>query len=122
MTGMGQVRKGDKVQARVHHNGVRTGTEGKVVGVYNGPYYAVNYPGVQGVCYSPDPHVTAVSGGNSGAQPAPVPGGGTPTPGPEGPAQAVVEHAQRVGSWERLMGLVRRGGPASASEFDGYRT
>ena len=102
----GKVRKGDKVTARVHHDGVRAGTEGKVVGVYSGTFYAVNYPGVQGVCYSPDAHVTAVTGPASGPQTVAAPGGAG-TPGP-GVSAAVTEHLVAVGAWEKLMGLLRR--------------
>lgn len=104
-----KLKKGDKIRARVHHDGVKSGTEGKIVGVYSGTYYAVNYPGVQGVCYTPD-QIAAESSG--GAPPSPSrPGMGEPPasePGISSPALAAAnEHVQRVGTWERLMSMVR---------------
>jgi hypothetical protein len=93
-----KIRKGDKIKARVHHNGVKSGTEGKVTGVYSGTYYAVNYPGVQGVCYSPDPHVIPETGPGAGPQ---------ASPGISSPAiSAAQDHIERVGAWHRLMSMV----------------
>lgn len=104
-----KVKKGDKIAARVHHNGVKAGTEGKVVGVYNGTYYAVSYPGIQGVCYTPDPHMVAVSGPAAGPTSSPAPGGtGTPGVVPAQPSKAeqeVADHAEAVRGWERLAGM-----------------
>jgi hypothetical protein len=94
----GKVRKGDQIQARVHHNGVKSGTVGKVTGVYSGTYYAVNYPGVQGVCYTPDPHATPVTG--PGAAPAAAPGISSPA------LSAAQEHIETVGIWSRLMSML----------------
>jgi hypothetical protein len=93
-----KLRKGDTITARVHHDGVKSGTQGKVVAVYSGTYYAVNYPGVQGICYTPDPHALAVSG--PGAAPGAQPGQSSPT------LSAAQDHIQRVGVWERLMSMV----------------
>lgn len=95
-----RVRKGDTVAARVHHNGIRAGTEGKVTGVYNGTYYAVSYPGVTGVCYTPDPQATPVAGSAAGTGSAPAPGGAG-TPGPEPPTTSASSEI-----WERLMSLL----------------
>jgi hypothetical protein len=92
----GKIRKGDKIKARVHHNGVRSGTQGTVTAVYTGTYYAVSYPGVQGVCYTPDPHAEAT--GDSGDDPA---------ANPSLALSAAQEHLGRVGVWERLMGTLR---------------
>jgi hypothetical protein len=97
----GKVRKGDKIRARVHHDGVKSGTEGKVTGVYSGTYYAVNYPGVQGICYSPDPHVIPLTG--PGAAPEADPGISSPA------LSAAQHHIDRVGVWSRLMSMVGTG-------------
>jgi hypothetical protein len=94
----GKVRKGDKIRARVHHDGVKSGTEGTVTGVYSGVYYAVNYPGVPGVCYTPDPHAVPSTG--PGAAPASSPGISSPA------LSAATEHIEEVGVWQRLMSMV----------------
>jgi hypothetical protein len=93
-----KVRKGDKIRARVHHDGVKSGTEGKVIGAYSGVYYAINYPSVPGVCYSPDPQIEAVTG--PATAPGAEPGNSSPT------LSAAQDHIQRVGVWERLMSMV----------------
>jgi hypothetical protein len=94
----GKVRKGDKVRARVHHDGVKSGTVGTVTGVYNGTFYSVNYPGVPGICYSPDPHVIPETG--PGTAPPHAPGISSPA------LSAAQDHVQRVGIWERIMSMV----------------
>jgi hypothetical protein len=94
-----KIRKGDKIKALVHHNGVRSGTQGTVTAVYTGTYYAVSYPGVQGVCYTPDPHAEPT--GQSGEAPTSHP----PNPGPA--LSAAQEHLGRVGVWERIMTTLR---------------
>jgi hypothetical protein len=75
-----KLAKGAKVKARVHHNGVKAGTEGTITAVYNGTYYAVNYPGVPGVCYSPDPHVIPTADPDAGSYGPTSGAGGAPTP------------------------------------------
>jgi hypothetical protein len=92
-----KLRKGDKIRAKVHHNGVKSGTEGKVTGVYSGTYYAVNYPGVSGVCYTPDPLADMA---DSSAPTRTEPGISSPA------LNAADEHVQRVSTWERLMSMV----------------
>lgn len=96
---MSRVRKGDKVKAKVRHNGVLAGTTGTVTGVYSGDYFAVNYPGVQGVSYSPAAHCLPMSGGSAGAQTAPQPGG----TGNPGATPGVAANA-----WEKLMAVLNR--------------
>lgn len=103
---LSKVRKGDKIVAKVRHDGVKAGTEGVVVGVYSGTFYAVNYPGIPGVCYTPDTHSNATTGPGAAPTPATAPGGTGPPATP--PVAATAEPTDRVGAWGRLMEMVSR--------------
>jgi hypothetical protein len=76
---------GDKVKARHHHDGVKPGTVGRVTKVSEGVYYGIAFPGVPGVCYSPESHVTPVASPTSpGTGGGSAPGGGAPGGGSAG--------------------------------------
>lgn len=93
---MSRVRKGDKVKAKARHSGVAGGAVGTVRAVYSGDYFAVNYPDVAGISYSPAAICEPVTGGSAGAQTAPQPGGtGNPGATPGVAASA----------WEKLMAV-----------------
>ena len=106
---MSNVRKGDKVQAKVRHSGVKAGAVGTVTGVYQGTFFAVNYPGVDGISYSPATHCDATTGGAT----APVASGGGGVGAPAPPAEAALVGAQsyveRVSAWDRIMGFLTSG-------------
>jgi hypothetical protein len=113
---MARFKVGDKVKTRVRHNGLKSGTNATVTGVYGGTFYTLAVPGTGGGSYiSPDTHVVA--------DPDPSPsapdndsddeatGVGTAA-NPTGPASAAasagLEHLVRVKAWDRLMGMVTK--------------